>query len=344
MGDYIRKTKLGAGGFGEVWLSRHVALDVLHAVKVVQPGSVANPSEFYKEPRLLKALAHSNVVEVYDAGFVGGDLYIAMEYVESGSVEDHTSAGAMKLRRIKPIFCEALKGLQFVHDRGYLHRDIKPGNILIDKNGRGKLADFGLAIPVKKALLTAAAGTLTYLAPEVLIDGEMTKLSDIYAMGVSLYEAVNGFSYLPAHANSTTLANEIVSGDFPDRRYYRIYVPRSLKLVINRAMSPDPDKRFQSADEFRQALERTKVRCSWTESQSSGQIRWTTHDNHRTLTLSLLSHSSEWELNAHQRKSGAVADRRIVRLCQIYPTEEQARRRIAEITQGLVSGKSLKNL
>ena len=171
---------------------------MLHAVKFVQPGSIVNPSQFYKEPRLLKALAHTNIVEVYDAGFVSGELYIAMEYVKSGSVERHTSAGAMKLRRIKPIFCEALKGLQFVHDKGYLHRDIKPGNILIDRNGGGKLADFGLAIPVKKALLTAAAGTLTYLAPEVLITGEMTILTDIYAMGVSLYEAINGFGYLPA--------------------------------------------------------------------------------------------------------------------------------------------------
>ncbi len=337
MGDYLRIKKLGAGGFGEVWLSRHVALDVLHAVKSVQPSSVTNPTEFYREPRLLKALEHRNIVEVYDAGFVNQELYIAMEYIKSGSVEDHCSTNPLKLRRIKPIFCEALKGLQFVHDKGYLHRDIKPANILIDRRGGGKLADFGLAIPAKESFSTAPAGTLTYLAPETLATGVMTILTDIYAMGVSLYEAVNGFSYLPAVTNSTALCQQIVAGSFPDRQYYRIYVPRSLRLVINRAMNPDPAKRFKTPDDLRQALERTKIRCSWTEKQLVGHIEWATYDDLRALIIRL-SHGKQWEVDVRQRKHGSGAERRITRLCQMFSTEGEARRRIAAITQGLSKG------
>jgi serine/threonine protein kinase len=343
MGDYNKLTKLGAGGFGEVWLARHIALDVLHAVKFVQAGSITNPTEFYKEPRLLKELEHRNIVEVYDAGLEGSELFIAMEYMKAGSVEDRCSE-PLKLRRIKPIFCEALKGLQWVHDKGYLHRDLKPANILVDRKGGGKLADFGLAIPAREALLTAPAGTLTYLAPEVLITGEMTILTDIYAMGVSLYEAMNGLSYLPAITNSTALRNNIVAGDFPDRRYYRIYIPKSLKLVINKTMNPDPAKRFQSADELRQALERTKIRCSWTEKFVGGRLSWVTHDRDRVLTVRLLPIQSEWAVDVRQRKHEAKPEQRVGCLCGNFPTEERARQRIAEVTQGLVSGKDIKDI
>jgi eukaryotic-like serine/threonine-protein kinase len=340
MGDYIRKKKLGEGGFGEVWLARHVALDVLHAVKFIHPGSVSSPTEFYREPRLLKALEHRNIVEVYDAGFDGPELYIAMEYLKAGSLDDVCSRGPVKLKRIKPIFCDALKGLQWVHDKGYLHRDIKPANILIDKMGAGKLADFGLALPIREAILAAPAGTLTYLAPEVLITGEMTRLTDIYAMGVSLYEAVNGSAYLPGITDTTILYNDVVAGNFPDRHYYKIYVPKSLRLVINKAMNLDSVRRFQSADDFRQALERTKMRCSWTEKTIGGRPAWVTHNDSRVLTVRLLG-SSPWEVDVRQRKSDAALERRVGRLCGVFPSEALARRRVAEITQGLVSGKDL---
>lgn len=341
MGDYIRRKRLGAGGFGEVWLARHVGLNVYHAVKFVAAGAVTNPTEFYSEPRLLKALEHRNIVLVYDAGFVSSELYIAMEYLKAGSVEDQCTTEPMKLRRVKPVFCEALKGLQFVHDKGYLHRDLKPANILIDRNGGGKLADFGLAIPIREALLTAPAGTLTYLAPEVFATGEMTKLTDLYAMGVSLYEAANGYTYLPAISQSRVLRDSIVSGDFPDRRYYRSYIPRSLKLVINKAMHPDPTRRYQSADELRQSLEQTTIRCSWDEERGGGQAKWTTHLNDRRLTVALVASSKGWELEVVQRKNSKSAGRRIGRLCGSFQSEEDANRRVREILQGLVCGRAL---
>lgn len=343
MGEYKRLNRLGAGGFGEVWLARHIGLNVLHAVKSIQASSVTNPTEFYQEPRLLQTLEHRNIVQVYDAGWDGQELFIAMEYIKGGSLEDRCSE-PIKLRRIKPIFCEALKGLQWVHDKGYLHRDLKPANILIDRKGGGKLADFGLAIPVRDALLTAPAGTLTYLAPEVLITGEMTVSTDIYAMGVSLYETVNGVSYLPAITNSTALCNAIVGGHFPDRRYYRIYVPRSLKLVINKAINLDPSKRFTSADELRQALEGTKIRCSWIERKIGGLMSWVTHDRDRVLAVQLTPMGDEWAIDVRQRKNGTNSERRLRSLCDKFSTEEEARRRIARITQGLVSGKHVKDI
>ena len=344
MGDYTRIKRLGAGGFGEVWLARHVALNVLHAVKFVHPSKVIAPSDFYKEPKLLKSLEHRNIVQVHDAGFVSGELYIAMEYVRAGSVESYSANQPIKLRRIKPIFCEALKGLQFVHDKGYLHRDIKPANILIGSNGGGKLADFGLAIPQKDALLAGPAGTLTYMAPEILAIGKTTRLTDIYAMGVSLYEAVNGFGYFPAVSKSTKLANQILAGEFPDRSYHRIFVPRALKMIINRAMNPDPAKRYQTADELRLALEATKIRCSWREKTSGGITTWTTSDQTRTVTLTIRPVATEWQLETRHggHKGGAL--RKVNRLCGIFPREQNVKRRVAEITQALVQGQEIADL
>jgi serine/threonine protein kinase len=221
MGIYTRIKTLGGGGFGDVYLEHHEGLDVNHAVKCVSPGAVTTPSEFYREPRLLKELQHEYIVRVFDTWDEAGVLHIAMEYLSKGSLARMCDRGPVPLKRVKHIVCQCLKALQFIHDRGFVHRDIKPANILIGRNGEGKLSDFGLAIPTRETLYEPPAGTLYYLAPEVLVTGEMGVRSDIYAMGVTLYESLNGSSFLPAHSKPTGLENAItlaargVSGEFP---------------------------------------------------------------------------------------------------------------------------------
>jgi serine/threonine-protein kinase len=343
MGEYIRKKRLGGGGFGEVWLAHHVALDVDHAVKFVPAASVLNPSKFYDEPQLLKTLEHESIVKVYDAGMDKGELFIAMEVMQ-GSVDDQLLSGPLKLRRVKPLFCDALKGLQYVHDRGFIHRDIKPANILVDSNLRGKLADFGLAIPTVKAPVATPAGTLTYLAPEILITGETSVQTDIYAMGVSLYEAVNGSAFLPAPANTTDLQNAITAGAFPDRSYYRIYVPRSVKIVINRAMNPDPSKRYRTADELRLALEQTAVKCSWKEQARGADRLWITENNERRITVIVAARTAGWSVEVVQAKKPAMLGRHVRSLEGRYGREREALEQVRKITCGLVSGLALGEL
>lgn len=344
MGDYIRIQKIGSGGFGEVWLARHVGLNVLHAVKFVSSSAVSCPTEFYKEPRLLKTLEHSSIVKVYDAGFSGTDLFIAMEYHSEGSLEKWCSKGPIKLRRIKAIFCEALRGLQFVHDRGYLHRDIKPANILLTGSLQGRLADFGLALPRKDALIALAAGTVNYLAPEVFVTGEMSVQSDIYAMGVSLYEAVNGSAYLPAITRTSSLADAAVAGTYPDRSYYRIYTPRSLKVIINKAMHRDSTRRYQSADQFREALEQTHIRCSWVERHSPGLLQWITSSSDERVSVELTPATVGYDLSVTVKKNPSSGVRRVRKLCRRFTARAEAMAEVARITTGMVSGLDLKQL
>jgi len=335
MGDYTKQKKLGAGGFGEVWLALHIGLNVTHAVKFVDGASIRNPTEFYREPRLLKELAHDNIVQVFDAGRAGNDLYVAME-VLTGSIADIVQKDPLKLRRVKSLFCEALKGLQYIHDRGYLHRDLKPANILVDDKQRGKIADFGLAIPTKEVSTATPAGTLTYVAPEILVTGETSIATDIYAMGVSLYEAVNGTDYLPAMPSPLLLQNAISKGDFPDRDYYRVYIPTALKKVINKAMNIDPIKRFGSADDLRFALEAIPIRCSWKESNKPGQRSWIAEDKKKKVEV-LLKAQGSWRVAVFQTNRESCKRWQIHRLSATFPKEKDALRRVGEITKALVS-------
>jgi eukaryotic-like serine/threonine-protein kinase len=337
MGTYTRIKRLGGGGFGDVYLEHHEGLDVNHAVKYVLPSAVTTPSEFFKEPRLLEELQHDHIVKVFDTWDEAGRLHIAMEYLSRGSLAKLCERGPVPLKRVKHILCQCLKSLQYVHDKGFVHRDLKPDNILIGKNGEGKISDFGLAIPTSATLYEPPAGTLPYVAPEVLITGEMGVKSDVYAIGVTLYEALNGASYLPAHSKITSLQNAITSGKFPDRTYYRIFIPRALKMVVNKAMHPDPNKRFGCADELRHALERIPIYCSWKESRVGGTSEWISEQANEVITVALTQKTGGWNVETFRKKTSAQA-RRVGRMCGSFSKEKDALARVSEITVGLVSG------
>ncbi|MFH1303925.1 MAG: serine/threonine-protein kinase, partial [Planctomycetota bacterium] len=151
MSDYRQIKRLGAGNFGEVWLVFDRALGVRLAVKYIRPNRVHDPTNFYQEPRTLRDLIHENIVRVEDAGRLkNGTLYIAMEYLPAGSVEKKFQGGAVPLSYAKKMVCDLCWALEYAHNRGYVHQDIKPGNILIGKNGEAKLSDFGLATRVPR--------------------------------------------------------------------------------------------------------------------------------------------------------------------------------------------------
>jgi eukaryotic-like serine/threonine-protein kinase len=277
MPDYERLHRLGSGAFGEVWLVYDRALGVQRAVKYVLPSKVHDPTEFYREPQILLALRHPNVVEVQDAGKEpDGSLYIAMEYLPEGSVESKYAGGPVPVTVARRYVCGVAWGLQYAHDLGYIHRDIKPANILISQTNTAKLADFGLAT---KATATGAAspyGYMTHLAPEV-VDNDATSIAtDIYALGVTAYRLVNGDDFLPRPGTIAEFQDHVRRGEYPDRSRYRPYVPRSMRLVINKAMHPDPSRRFATATEFRTALEKIPLRCDWDRKVGRSAITYRT--------------------------------------------------------------------
>jgi len=144
--DFIRR--LGSGYFGEVWLAKETGLGCEVALKCIPPEKVINPDNLHLEAQTLKASEHPKIVRVNETGTLSdGRIYISMEYLPNGSVEDEAGGGLLPLPRAKQLIIDVLRGLAYAHKQGIVHRDIKPANIMIGNTGEGKLSDFGLAVP-----------------------------------------------------------------------------------------------------------------------------------------------------------------------------------------------------
>jgi serine/threonine protein kinase len=241
---------LGRGGMGAVFKARQVRLDRLVAVKILPLEIGADPAfaeRFTREARVLARLHHQNIVSVFDFGQADGQYYFLMEYVDGPNLRQLIQAGRLTPEEglaIVPQICEAL---QFAHNEGVVHRDIKPENILIDKQGRVKIADFGLAKLLGKApadvTLTSVhqvMGTPHYMAPEQLRGSHaVDHRADIYSLGVVFYEMLTG---------------QLPIGQFepPSKK---VHVDVRLDEVVLRSLENEPARRYQHASDVKTDVE-----------------------------------------------------------------------------------------
>jgi eukaryotic-like serine/threonine-protein kinase len=233
-------------------------------------------------------LRHENIVRVEDAGTnPDGTLYIAMEYLPQGSLETRYHGGPAPLLRSRKFLCDVCWGLQYAHQKGFIHRDIKPANVLVGLKGEGKLSDFGLAARTPRGDVASPYGYLTHLAPDVFQSGVTTMLTDIYALGVTAYRLINGDSFLPTLDTEDELIDLVIQGKYPDRTRYRPYIPRQLRSVINRALSVDPNNRYQSATHFRLALEKVSLKCDWSWKLTRGTVTYRTRFDGTKITTTV---------------------------------------------------------
>src|SRR4051812_41120736 len=206
-GRYKLEAKLGSGGMSTVYLAKDGTLDRDVAVKVMhrEMSEQADQLErFRQEARAVAKLSHPNVVAVIDAGEDGGHPYIVFEYVEGETLKQRISRlGALDVQDAIAYTIEVARGLSIAHSRQMVHRDVKPQNVLIDTEGRAKLTDFGISRELEKDGLTATGrvlGTTDYVAPEQAMGRGVDPRSDIYSLGVVLYEMLTGD--VPFHADS----------------------------------------------------------------------------------------------------------------------------------------------
>lgn len=333
--------RLGAGHFGEVWLAMDTSLNVRRALKLIPPDKVLNKTNFFHEAQILKAAEHPNVVRVEETGTFGdGRIYVAMEYLSKGSLEDEASGAYVALTRAKRLMIDVLRGLEYAHSKGILHRDIKPANILVGHTFEGKLSDFGLAIPAGYA--TRAIGVKDYayifhLAPESHT-GNYSTQSDIYACGVTLYRLVNGDRYLPS-LSPADIIKQSKLGKYPDRSSYRDFIPRPLRALINKALQIDPAERFQSAEDLRHALEQININMNWQESTSSQGRKWMASWDDKCYEIErVTSPNNKWEISVRKGKSKRSL-RMVNALCRSNLSKTKAEQETRRLLQDFVLGR-----
>lgn len=241
--------KIGQGGMGAVYRAKQISLDRTVALKILSPRLSADPTfveRFTREAQTLAKLDHANIVTVYNYGQADSMLYLVMEFVDGVNLRQAIKSGSISSKEALAIIPKICEALQFAHDEGVVHRDIKPENILLDRRGRIKIADFGLAkltgIDAEIPSLTGTRqvlGTINYMAPEQIEGEAVDHRADIYSLGVVFYELLTG---------------ELPLGRFaaPSEKS-QVGLP--LDEVVLKALEKEPQKRYQQASEVKTAIE-----------------------------------------------------------------------------------------
>ena len=261
-GRYSVGETLGRGGMGEVRAGRDLRLQRDVAIKVLGPEVAARANireRFEAEARAAARLSHPNIVLVYDSGEHEGVPYLVMERLPGGTLADELARGPLPPERVRSLGVQVLAALGAAHAAGIVHRDVKPGNVLLTPDGQVKVGDFGIAKTVDGGDLTTTGmllGTPAYLSPEQLAGERATPASDIYAVGVMLYEALTGAKPYTG-PSPLALARAVEAGRPPPIRSLRPDAPSDLVTTIERAMEKDPSRRFASAGAMAAALTAT---------------------------------------------------------------------------------------
>lgn len=274
IGRYKIVERLGRGGMAEVYkgyqesLDRHVAIKLMHAFLVSEQDFLAR---FQREARSIAKLNHPNIVGVYDFAVFGEDTYyLVMEYIGGGTLKDKLQALASQGERLSMdeairIASEISDALAYAHGQGMIHRDIKPANIMLTETGKAILTDFGIVKLVGGAQSSVAytatgalIGTPAYMAPEQALGKPGDERSDIYSLGVMLFQMVTG--KLPFDADTPlAVVMKHVNEPVPMPVSFNPEVPFRLQEVILKALEKDPERRFQSANEMLAALRRSQL-------------------------------------------------------------------------------------
>jgi predicted Ser/Thr protein kinase len=278
---YRVETQLGKGGMGVVYRARDTRLDRLVALKMITPGLVANPerrSRLLLEARSAAAISHPAIAQVYDIDEVDGNLFIAMEYVDGRTVSKLIADGELDLLGAIEIALQMAEGLAKAHDAGILHRDIKSDNIMVTRDGHAKLLDFGLAKLVEPVAEEPAApadpdrtltrgrrhtmpgavmGTLSYMSPEQARGKELDRRSDIFSLGIVLYEMVTAELPFKGETPLDTMHAIAYEEARPVTIVRRSLTPE-LHRIVFRCLRKNPDDRYPDAHALAADLRRLK--------------------------------------------------------------------------------------
>ena len=265
-GKYELVREIGRGGMGTVYLGhdpfadREVAIKVAHADALVDEDSGGRYRKlFYNEAKITSMLRHPNIVEVYDAGFDHDQWFIVMEYVPSGrTLHQHTRPeNLLPVEALMRLIFKCAKALDYAHRKGVIHRDIKPKNVLLTESGEIKISDFSVALrtglDVTDTQVDGYLGSPLYMSPEQVKGEPITQRSDVFSLGVMMYELLTG--HAPFAANTiATVIYQITTKDPTSVKEVRAEVPDALEAILNKALCKNVEQRYATAAELAAAL------------------------------------------------------------------------------------------
>jgi serine/threonine-protein kinase len=261
LGNYDIVKLIGKGGMAAVYEAHQPSMNRNVAIKVMSASISSDPSfvqRFKNEAQLIARLEHAHILPVYDFGEEKGTLYIVMRYLDAGTLEDRVGKTGMDIKEAVGLFSQLATALDYAHSKGVIHRDLKPGNVLVDNQGNAFLSDFGIAKSLEGGQnLTGTGGvvgTPNYMSPEQGLGGEIDARSDIYALGVILFEMLTGQTPFMGD-NPMQVMLKHINDQPPSSRSLNPQISEAVDSVILKALSKDPDKRFKSAKDMAKALD-----------------------------------------------------------------------------------------
>jgi eukaryotic-like serine/threonine-protein kinase len=264
IGDYEIVAKLGAGGLGVVYEVRHLISQRREAMKILSPDQSGTPEmveRFRREVQTLATLSHVNIAALHTAFYHEDKLAMVMELIRGETLRNRRAKVAITLPQVLDYTGQMLQALIYAHSLGVVHRDIKPSNIMITGEGVVKLLDFGIAITAQASELTQTGyllGSLSYMSPEQVSGGKATARTDIYSVGITLYELLTGslpivgtnnYEIMMGHMNQVPTPPHIAAPQ----------VPIAISDAVMRALEKEPDRRFSTAKDFLHALQQAPV-------------------------------------------------------------------------------------
>lgn len=260
-GRYEIIKELGRGGMGVVYQAHDPQIDRPVALKVLRVDRVVNEEfvlRFFKEAKFIGRLSHPNIVTVYDVGRDHGTIYIAMEYLQGQPLNEVIRSGPLSMEKTMDIALQVSSALGYAHDKGIVHRDIKPSNIILTDEGSVKLTDFGIARAedqnaAQQTQTGVILGTPFYMSPEQVMGRRVDGRSDLFSMGVILYELIVGRK--PFMGDHFTAIFRAITEDIPVAPLQiDASISRSISDLIMKMLSKNPDARFQTGEEISRAL------------------------------------------------------------------------------------------
>lgn len=256
LGPYQIINQIGKGGMATVYKAYHASMDRYVALKVVAAGLTDDPNflkRFQQEARLIAKLEHPHILPVHDFGEADGIPYMVMRYLEAGTLKERLSSGPLPLEEADRIFTQLANALGYAHENGVIHRDIKPSNAMLDRRGDVFLTDFGVAKMLEGSSELTATGAITgtpaYMSPEQATGNRADQRSDIYSLGILLFEMLTGRVPFEAETPMAVLFKQIQDPP-PPLSMVRPDLPYTLEAVLLKAMAKDPADRYQDMQSF----------------------------------------------------------------------------------------------